>query len=183
MSANSCKPHQAGGEENEAEKVSGRLVVASGDPTKLLEPVEEELDEVPLLVEVCIEMAPNFALLAGRDDCLHSLGSDCRDDCVGIVALVGDEVVASRGFDERGRFDDIVDVSRREVEVGWITETVHESVDLGCSASARASNTLTLGPPFPPAACWWALTQVESAILDSLSASTAKALSTCSNTP
>jgi len=33
-------------------------------------------------------------------------------------------------------------------------------VDLGCSASARASNTLTLSPPFPPAACWWALTQV-----------------------
>src|SRR2546427_9118248 len=111
----------------------------------------------------------------------HATGR--RDEGVGIIAFVGNEVVATRGLDECGRLDDVVDVSGRQVDVGWITETVHESVDRGCSASARASNTLTLIPPFPPAACWWALTQVESAILDSLSASSASALSTCSKTP
>jgi hypothetical protein len=76
-----------------------------------------------------------------------------------------------------------VGVPWREVEVGRITETVHKSVELGCKASARASNTLALGPPFPPAACWWARTQLESAMLDSLSAPAANAASTLSNTP
>jgi hypothetical protein len=49
-----------------------------------------------------------------------------------------------------------VDVPRREMDVEGTTETVHESVDFGRETSARASNTLTLGPPFPPAASWCA---------------------------
>jgi hypothetical protein len=49
-----------------------------------------------------------------------------------------------------------VDVPRREMDVEGTTETVHESMDLGGETSARASNTLTLGPPFPPAASWCA---------------------------
>jgi hypothetical protein len=49
-----------------------------------------------------------------------------------------------------------VDVARREVDVEGTTETVHESVDFCGETSARASNTLTLGPPFPPAASWCA---------------------------
>jgi hypothetical protein len=53
---------------------------------------------------------------------------------------------------------DVVEIAGREVEVDGITETVHESVDFGGKASARASNTLNLGPPFPPAECWCALT-------------------------
>lgn len=167
MSANSREPHQTRGEKSEPEEVASRLLVASGDPAILLEPVEEELDQMPLLVDVLVEMASSFPALSWWDHRIHSFGAHCGDDGIGVVAFVGDEVLAARGLDERGRFDDVVDVSWREVKVGWITETVHESVDLGCSASARASNTLTLGPPFPPAACWWTLTQVESAILDS----------------
>ena len=154
MSANSRKPHQARREKDEPEKVAGRLLVASGDPAILLEAVEEELDQVPLLVDVRVDVTSSFAALARRDDRLHSLGSGRGDDGIGVVSFVGNEVIAACGFDERGRLDDVVDVSRGQVEVGWIAETVHESVDLGGSASARASNTLIFGPPFPPAACW-----------------------------
>ncbi len=45
-----------------------------------------------------------------------------------------------------------MDVAGRESDVDRITEPVHESVDLCGKASARASNMLGLGPPFPPAA-------------------------------
>jgi hypothetical protein len=51
-----------------------------------------------------------------------------------------------------------VDVAGAEVEVDGIAQSVHDSVDFGGETSARASNTLNLGPPFPPAECWWALT-------------------------
>jgi hypothetical protein len=79
-----------------------------------------------------------------------------------------------RHFDESRRFGDVVDVSGREMEVDGVTQSVDESVDFGGETSARASNTLILGPPFPPAECWWALTYDPSTIDDSWSASSAK---------
>jgi hypothetical protein len=39
------------------------------------------------------------------------------------------------------------------MEMDRVSESIHEGVDLRSETSARASNTLTLGPPFPPAAC------------------------------
>jgi hypothetical protein len=48
------------------------------------------------------------------------------------------------------RLSDVVDVAGSEVDVEGITEPVHESMDLGRETSARASNMLNLGPPFPP---------------------------------
>ena len=148
------QPQQARGQQGEAEEVARRLLVASGHSAKLLESVEEEFDQVALAVEVRVEMALHLPGSVRRDDDLHSLGADGGDHRVGVVSLVGDEVAALRSRDQCGRLDDVVDVAGREVEVCWITETIHESVDLGGKASARASNTLLLGPPFPPAPCW-----------------------------
>ena len=109
---------------------------------------------MPSPVELAAELALVFPIRLRRDHDLHASLLDRVDDSVRVVALVGDEALPLGRRYERGRLADVVDVPRREMDVEGTTETVHESVDLGGDTSARASNTLTLGPPFPPAASW-----------------------------
>jgi len=111
---------------------------------------------VPSPVELETELALVVSIRFRRDYDFHASLLDRADDSIRVVALVGDEALALRRCYERRRFGDVVDVPRREMDVEGTTETVHESVDFGRETSARASNTLTLGPPFPPAASWCA---------------------------
>lgn len=92
-----------------------------------------------------------------RNDWRHFLLLDRRDHLVRVVPFVPDEVRPLLGvLNELFGFGDIVNVAGGEMDVDWITESVDESVDFGSKASTRRSNTLMLGPPFPPAASWWA---------------------------
>ncbi len=109
---------------------------------------------MPRPIELAAEPAFLGSILFGRDDDLHVSLLDRMNNSVRVVALVGDEALPLGGRYERRRFGDVVDVPRRDMDVEGTTETVHESVDLSGETSARASNTLTLGPPFPPAASW-----------------------------
>ena len=137
----------------------------------MLRPTEEVLDEVAFLGDVCIDLARTACAVGlGRNDDGQAFGLRCRDDGIGVVGFVGDEVpalvrrcfddelgvcdVGGRCFEEARGLGDVVDVAGSEVEVDGVTETVHKSVDFGSETSARASNTLNLGPPFPPAECW-----------------------------
>jgi hypothetical protein len=124
----------------------------------MFESAKEVLDEVSLLIKIEIDVARRFAVRFRGNDDVHSFGLSGSDYLVGVIAFVPNEVFPLGRFDELGRFGGIVDISGREMEVDGITQSVHKSVDFGGKASARASNTLTLGPPFPPAECWWALT-------------------------
>lgn len=132
------------------------LLVAGGDTSVPLYLAEEVLDEVPSPVELATELALVLPIRLRRNHDLHASQLDRVDDCVGVVALVSDEALALRRRYERRRLADVVDVPRREVDMDGTTETVHESVDLCGETAARASNTLALGPPFPPAASWCA---------------------------
>jgi hypothetical protein len=114
----------------------------------MFESAKEVLDEVSLLIKIEIDVARRFAVRFRGNDDVHSFGLSGSDYLVGVIAFVPNEVFPL------GRFD----ISGLEMEVDEITQSVHKSVDFGGKASARASNTLTLGPPFPPAECWWALT-------------------------
>jgi hypothetical protein len=135
---------------------SSRSLVAGGHTPVPLYLAEEVLDEVPSPVELATELALVSPIRFRRDHDFHASLFDRVDDGVRVVALVGDEAFPLRLRYERNRFADVVDVPRREMDVDGTTETVHESVDFGGETSARASNTLTLGPPFPPAASWCA---------------------------
>jgi len=60
-------------------------------------------------------------------------------------SLCRNEVVATRGLDECGRLDDVVDVSGCQVDVGWITETVTRAWIL-VVALRESVQSLTLSP-------------------------------------
>jgi hypothetical protein len=156
VSPNSGQPYSHRSEENETKEVRGGLVVAGGHTPVPLYLAEEVLDEVSSPVELATELALVVPIRFRRDYDFHAPLLDLVDDSIRIVALVGDEALALRRRYESRRLGDVVDVPRREMDVEGTTETVHESVDFGGETSARASNTLTLGPPFPPAASWCA---------------------------
>ena len=105
-------------------------------------------------VELATELALVVPIRFRRDNDFHTSLLDRIDDSIRVIALVGDEALALRRRYESRRLGDVVDVPRGEMDVEGTTETVHERVDFGGETSARASNTLTLGPPFPPAASW-----------------------------
>jgi hypothetical protein len=154
VSPNSGQPYSHRSEENETKEVRGGLLVAGGDATVPLYLAEEVLDEVPSSVELATELALVSSIRFRRNHDFHASLLDRVNDSVRVVAFVGDEAFSLCRCYERLRFADVVDVPRREVDMEGTTETVHESVDFGRETSARASNTLTLGPPFPPAASW-----------------------------
>lgn len=139
-------------------EVSRCFFIARCHASEVLELAEEIFHEVALFVEMKIRWPWIFSIRLGRDDDLHPFCRGCRYDEVGIVAFVGDEIFAVRCFDKTRCFADIGDVSRRDMEMDGVTQSVHQSVDLGGKTTARASNTLRLGPPFPPALCWCART-------------------------
>lgn len=75
----------------DAGEVSGEFVVAGGDGTKMLEFVEEALDQVPLAVEG--EVARKRGCppgMGGNHRANFPLGKDV-DEGVGIVRLVADQ--------------------------------------------------------------------------------------------
>src|SRR5581483_3417058 len=155
---NSREPYPDRCEKHEAQEVDRGLVVACGDPSVSFDLAEEVLDQVPFLVDVAVDLPGSLAAGGRGNHDPDVLLVEGLYDVVGIVGFVGDEVVTLGPFDERGGFGDVVDVAACEVDVQGITEPVHKSVDFGGKASARASNTLNLSPPFPPAASWWDLT-------------------------
>jgi hypothetical protein len=89
-----------------------------------------------------------------------------------VVRRVAEEDVAVSVLDQRFRHGRFVPLTRRELDVQRLTESVHESVDLGRETASRPANIVSVDPPFPPAAGWWALTTVASAIEPSGSIST-----------
>lgn len=153
----SCQPDPDGGEQNKAEKVDRRLLVTCRHTAITLDFAEEILHKMTFLVGMPVNVSLAFPCCGRRDNRGHPLFFDSLDDVVGVVALVSDEVLPLCLFDKSGGFADVVDVSGGKVDMQGVTKSVHKSMDFGGIAAARAANSLNLGPPFPPAASWWAL--------------------------
>lgn len=93
------------------------------------------------------------------------------DELFCVVGFVCKKLFPFGCFDKFWGFSNVMNISGTEVEMRWISEGVHDCMDFGGRASARASNMLNLGPPFPPVPCWWTRAYVLSTMLDSSSES------------
>lgn len=90
-------------------------------------------------------MRANHSLHAAR---LYGLS-----DTLAIICGVGQEVftlgVSYPFLGDTG----FMALSRGKLDVERLSECVYESVDFRGKTSSRASQSIALGPPFPPAAC------------------------------
>lgn len=130
------------------------LVVARGEAAILLEPVEEDLDEVTLLEYMPVVIWRRPSAWIRPNDGGYAARDELVTNAVRVVRGVSKEDIAVRVIDQLFCNDRFVCLAWGELDVDRLTESVHESVDLGGKTSARPANSVPGDPPFPPAACW-----------------------------
>ena len=78
----------------DCEVVPRCFVVASGEASKALEVMEEDLDEVALPIEPAVEATLSLSCRIAADHRLDAFASECFDDSVGVIARVRNEGLA-----------------------------------------------------------------------------------------
>jgi hypothetical protein len=131
-----------------------QFVVSGRDGAKVLNLIEEALDEVALAVEFGWNRALNFARPHGRDMSPSASCSHEVDDKAGIVAAVGDEIaVGGQASDEFGNRCVIGSLPSANDDAQRQTALVDNRVDLGTQSPTRTANGVIRAPFLPPAAC------------------------------
>jgi hypothetical protein len=170
---------------DKSQVVSGGLLKAREDPTKLLELVEKALDEVTLFVEVVVVVALFKPIGFGWYYCLSIHGFYLRYYRITVVTLVGNhsldlfDLLLTPALQQGFSLGHIVAVSACQGQFDGIAEGIGSSVDFGAEPPfTPPEGFFRLIPPFT-AAPEWARTTVASISTLSMSASPEK----CSNIP
>ena len=149
-------PKDDSGASNGGGEIACELVIACGDPSKILEAIEHPFDEIALLVDIEIDRPLVFSGRMGRNSSGDAAERQVLTKFPRIVAGVADQ--AALGGQLRRQIiggGDVGPVARRQEEVEEPPLAVADGVDLGRPAAPRATNRLRRSPPFPPAAARW----------------------------
>ena len=128
------------------EKIAGGFFVAGGDAAKMLDCIEEPLDEITLAVKREVAVPLNFAIRFRRDDRLDGAHFEALDEGVAIISLVAEK---RSGLDLGGQrlcLIDVMDLAAGEAERERIAQSVDDGVDFGRQAAARTAYGLVLAP-------------------------------------
>jgi len=136
------------------EKVSSEFVVACGDSSKVLEFIEEALDEVAFTVEREITIPLDAAASYRRDNRSNSPSGQGIDEPISVEGFVADQGVGIDGFDQRLRADQIVRLTWREHQLDGIAQGIDERVDFGAQSAAGSADGLLAVFFRAPALCW-----------------------------
>ena len=93
------------------EIVSGGFFVARGNPAEMLNPVEEAFHQVALLIEMPVTGTRLLATASGWNDGVAVLLINLGDKCLGIVALVAQDVGIAQRPDQRNGLCDVVSLA------------------------------------------------------------------------
>jgi hypothetical protein len=129
------------------EEIASGFFVAGGDASELFDKIEEALNEISFGVEGEVAIARELAIRFWRDDRPDGSHFEALDEGVGVVALVAEEGLGLHFGREGFSLCDVVDLSAREAERQRVAQSVHDHMDLGGRAAARAAYRL-VEPPF-----------------------------------
>jgi hypothetical protein len=136
-----------------SQEISGELVVAGGDPAKVLEAAEAALDDVAALIGALAEWMDDHAIGFVGDHRGCAALDDLGAQPVAVVTLVGEKFRHEwRERQDIGRRGNVGILAGRQVKDDRPAERIAQSVDLGRAAAAGAADRLILLPPFPPEA-------------------------------
>ena len=136
-----------------SQKVSGELIVACRDSSKVLEFIEEALDEVAFAVE---------GEIAGQWDRTAGMGRNDRGDLpvregfehsIGVIGLVANEGLRIGILKQRLRTSEIVGLPWRKHQLHGIAQRIDERVDFGAQSAARPADRLLTVFLRAPALC------------------------------
>jgi len=129
------------------------LVVSSGDPAELLEPLEEVFDQVTPLVHLGVVGDRRFAIRLRGNDGQRASFIESGAQGVLVERLVGDESIKIDADNKRFDADAVVPLPRQQDEARQIAQRIDERNDLSRQPAARPADGLILSPPFAPAPC------------------------------
>ena len=135
------------------EKVFGKLVVACCDGAKVLEFVEEALDEVAFAIESEVARQRDRAAGMGRNDRSDLSVGEGLDEGIGVIGLVTDQ---SRwiGILEQGRCtSEVAGLAWRKHQLDGIAQGIDERVNFGAQSATRSADRLLAVFLRAPALC------------------------------
>src|SRR6195256_5734916 len=123
------------------QEISGKFVVACGDPAQMLEFVEEALDQVALAIAFEVDGAYHPDVALAGDVGGGSARGEEFDDAAGAVAAVGDRVAGwPQSGDEAGQGGFVRGLAGRQQQTHRQTHGIDDGVDLGAQSSTRTAN-------------------------------------------
>src|SRR5260370_2112325 len=138
---------------NGSQEVSGELVIASGDPAKILEAAKAALDDVAALVGPLVEGMDDNAIGFVGNNRRCAMLDDLGAQPVAVVALVGEKLRhEGRERQDIGRRGNVRILAQSQVKDDLPAERIAQPVDLARAPTARAADGLILLPPFSPEA-------------------------------
>ena len=142
----SFKPSQRADQVKSGEIVAGSLFITGGDAAKVLDGIEETLDEIALAVERKIAVPFELAIRFRRDHRFDGAHFQALDEVVAVVALVAEEGCGLDLSRERFCLCDVVCLSSSQAESEGISQGVDDGMDFRRQAAARAAYGLVLTP-------------------------------------
>jgi hypothetical protein len=139
---------------NSGEKISGEFVVTCGDSAKVLEFVEEALDEIAFAVEREVAIAPGLAIGLWRNHGGDLPPVERVDQRISVVSLVADQGLRIGTIDQWLRTSQIVGLTRREHQLDGVTKGIDERMDFGRQSAAGSADRLLAVFFRAPALCW-----------------------------
>jgi len=135
-----------------------------GDPTVDLEFAKTAFDAITLRIELFVVPVLVFASALGWNNGLHSFGADERSDLVGIITFVANHRLGRVfGQQRRGALAvSLLPAGKQQAQGS--SQRVTEHMNFRGQSATGSPQSLLPRPLFPVAACWWALTSVESII-------------------
>ena len=129
-----------------SEIVAGGLFITRGDAAKVLDGIEEPLDEITLAVERKIAVPFDLAVRFGRDHRFDGARFQALDEAVAVVSLVPEERCGLDLSRERFCLRDVVCLSSSQTEHEGVSQGVDDGMDFRRQAAARAAYGLVLTP-------------------------------------
>jgi len=134
------------------------------DTTVYLEFTKTAFDAITLGIELFVVPVLVFARALGWNNGLHSFGADERSNLVGIVTFVGNHRLGRVSGQQRRGALAVSLLAAGKQQAQGSSQRVTEHMNFRGQSSTGSPQSLLTRPLFPVAACWWALTRVESII-------------------
>ena len=142
----SFKPSERADQVNSGEIVAGGLFIAGGNASKVLDGIEEPLDEIALAIERKIAVPFDLAVRFRRDHRFDGAHFQALYEAVAIIALVAEERCGLDLSRECLCLRDVMCLSSSQVERKGISQGVDDGMDFRRQAAARAAYSLVLSP-------------------------------------
>ena len=136
------------------EEIPCEFVVAGGDSAKVLEFVEEALDQIAFAIEYEVAVPRSLAIGGWRNHRADLPPVESLDQPIGIVSLVADQSLRIDVFDQRLCASQIVGLPGREPQHDGVAKGIDQRVDFGGQPAARSADRLLAVFFRAPALCW-----------------------------